>query len=193
VTALPVFPQGRLLTIADYAALPEDDQYRWELQEGRLVMSPSPIPDHMIASGELREQLKAQLPDDVCVIQEVDLDLQLAPSDQPGWSRRPDLMVVDRAELDRVHAEGGILRAAGVRLVIEILSPGSRRTDYVIKLAEYADAGIPHYWIVDLEAPISIASFHLGGDLGYIAEPEAAGTFRTEAPFTLSVELDSLR
>ena len=35
MTAVP--QPGRLLTIADYAALPEDDQYRWELLEGNLT------------------------------------------------------------------------------------------------------------------------------------------------------------
>jgi Uma2 family endonuclease len=187
--ALPM----HLLTIAEYAALPEDDAYRrLELQEGRLVMSPSAKPDHMIVSGELYGQLKPQLPDDVYVIYEVDVDLQLTPPDGPGTVRQPDLIVVDRAEVERVHAEDGILRASAVRLVIEILSPGSRRTDFVVKHAEYADAGIPHYWILDLQPPISIAPFHLGGELGYVAEPEATGIFRTEVPFPLHVELDAL-
>ena len=40
MTALP-HPR-RLLTVADYAALPEDNQYRWELLEGNLIMSPNP-------------------------------------------------------------------------------------------------------------------------------------------------------
>lgn len=84
-------PPGHLLTVAQYAALGEDDPYRWELQEGNLVTSPRPTPRHMIASGELRDQLKPQLPAHLCVIQDVDIDLQLAPSDQPGLSRRPDL------------------------------------------------------------------------------------------------------
>ena len=39
--------------------------------------------------------------------------------------------------------------AADVVLVAEIVSPGSRGTDFVMKLHEYAKAGIPHYWIVD--------------------------------------------
>ncbi|MGH3611494.1 MAG: Uma2 family endonuclease [Pseudonocardia sp.] len=34
---------------------------------------------------------------------------------------------------------------------MEVLSPGSHRTDHVAKRADYADAGIPHYWIVDLD------------------------------------------
>jgi hypothetical protein len=100
VTCLPE-PPGHLLTIAEYAALGEDDRYRWELQEGNLVMSPSPTPRHMIASGELRDQLKAQLPPHLRVIQDVDIDLHLAPADQPGLSRRSDLIVVDQKAVDR--------------------------------------------------------------------------------------------
>ena len=37
-------------------------------------------------------------------------------------------------------------------LAAEIVSPGSRGTDYVMKMHEYAKAGIPHYWIVDATA-----------------------------------------
>jgi hypothetical protein len=40
VTALPQ-PPWRLFTLAEYAALGEDDQHRWELEEGIMVMSPS--------------------------------------------------------------------------------------------------------------------------------------------------------
>lgn len=59
VTALAE-PPGWLLTIAEYVQLGEDDRHRWELQEGNLVMSPSP--DHLLASYEMCDQLKAQLP-----------------------------------------------------------------------------------------------------------------------------------
>lgn len=43
--------------------------------------------------------------------------------------------------------------AADVVLVVEIVSPGSRGTDHVMKLHEYAKAGIENYWIVDPDAP----------------------------------------
>lgn len=33
--------------------------------------------------------------------------------------------------------------------IIEIVSPGSRRTDYSIKLFKYRSAGVREYWIVD--------------------------------------------
>jgi Uma2 family endonuclease len=37
-------------------------------------------------------------------------------------------------------------------LVVEILSPGSRRRDRVAKLNAYARRGVQHYWLVDPEA-----------------------------------------
>ncbi len=191
MTSLPE-PPGHLLTIAEYAALGEDDQYRWELQEGNLVMSPSPTPRHMLASGELREQLKPQLPGSLLVIQDVDLDLQLAPSDHPGLSRRPDLVVVDQVAVDRVDAEGGLLRACEVHLVVEIVSAGSRRMDHVVKRGEYADAGIPHYWIVDLDQPVTLLACHLAGQFGYQDGGSVAGVVTIREPYEFTIDLDQL-
>jgi Uma2 family endonuclease len=186
-------PGERLLTVAEYAALPEDDQHRWELQEGIMVMSPSPAPRHMIAGYALARQLEPQLPPDLQMVPEVDIDLELVPPDQPGSSRRPDLVVVDRAAIDRVDREGGLLRASEVRLVVEIVSPGSKRKDTVVKRHEYADAGIPYYWIIDLDPPPSLVACHLAGPFGYRDEGDITGTFATTAPFPVRIELDRLR
>ncbi len=35
--------------------------------------------------------------------------------------------------------------------VIEIVSPGSQKMDWILKLAEYRKAGVREYWIVDAE------------------------------------------
>ncbi|WP_280268810.1 Uma2 family endonuclease [Nocardia wallacei] len=191
MTALP--DPRRLLTIADYVALPEDDQHRWELQEGVLVMSPSPTPHHNRADGRLFSQLDAQLPTDLIVVPDVDLDLQLVPDGEPATVRRPDLVVVRRTEFDRVGSEGGILRASDAVLIIEIISPGSRRTDTVTKPSEYAEAGIPHYWIVDLTPPVSLLVFRRTDELGYVDEGETTGTYRTGSPCALTIEVDRLR
>jgi Uma2 family endonuclease len=41
------------------------------------------------------------------------------------------------------------LTADKVLIVIEVVSRWSQRRDRVQKLVDYADAGIPHYWIVE--------------------------------------------
>ena len=185
-------PPGRLLSIADYAALGEDDRNRWELQEGSLLMSPSPTPRHMIAVARLHGMVESQLPAGLRAVPDVDLDLQLASADEPGTSRRPDLVVVSEAELHRVETEGGLLRAAAAALVVEIISPGSKRTDTVLKRGEYADAGIAHYWIIDLERPISLVAAHLAGDFGYQDSGEVTGLFDANDPFPIRLDLDTL-
>jgi Uma2 family endonuclease len=38
-------------------------------------------------------------------------------------------------------------------LVVEILSPSTRRFDLTLKRQLYAEMGIPSYWIVDIKEP----------------------------------------
>ena len=76
-----------------------------------------------------------------------------------------------------------MIRAAEVLVVVEIVSPGSRRTDHVAKRSEYADAGIPHYWIVDLDEPVSLLDCHLAEGFGYQDGGSIAGVFTTTEPF----------
>ncbi|MGH3983873.1 MAG: Uma2 family endonuclease [Pseudonocardiaceae bacterium] len=191
MTAVPE-PPGRLLTVDAYAALGEDDRYRSELQEGNLVMSPSPAPDHMIVMRKLLIQMDEQLPSGLQVIPDIDVDLELAPRGNPGFVRRPDLIVVPEAAVDRVRRDGGILRACDALVVVEIVSPGSRRTDHVIKRGEYADAGIPYYWIVDLDRPVTLIDCHLAAEFGYQDPGPVTGRFGTTEPFPVSLRLDGL-
>jgi Uma2 family endonuclease len=106
--------------------------------------------------------------------------------------RRPDLVVVDYKALDRVDRDGGLLLASDVLVVVEIVSPGSRRLDHVVKRHEYADAGIEHYWIVDLDEPVTLLDCHLAGPLGYADGGSITGTFITTAPCPIRLELDQL-
>jgi Uma2 family endonuclease len=192
MTAVPL-PPAHLLTVGEYAELGEDDSGRSELMEGNLVMSPSPSPDHNMAALRIALQLMPQLSPDLEVITDVDIDLELAPADQPGFSRRPDVIVVRRSARPRVRTEGGLIRASEVLIVVEIVSPGSRRTDNVVKRAEYADAGIPHYWIVDIQDPVSLLACHLTDKFGYLDDQVVGGTFASSSPLAVTLDLTDLR
>ncbi|MFC9690805.1 Uma2 family endonuclease [Kribbella sp. NPDC056951] len=192
MTAVPL-PPAHLLTVGEYAALGEDGSGRSELMEGNLVMSPGPSPDHSMAALRIALQLMPQLSSDLEVITDVDIDLELAPADQPGFSRRPDVIVVRRTARPRVRTEGGLIRASEVLIVVEIVSPGSRRTDNVVKRAEYADAGIPYYWIVDIQDPVSLLACHLTDKFGYLDDQVVGGTFASTAPMSITLDLGDLR
>ncbi|HVT48311.1 MAG TPA: Uma2 family endonuclease, partial [Vicinamibacterales bacterium] len=59
----------------------------------------------------------------------------------------PDLIVVaNPAQVSGRAIEGAPL------LLVEILSPSSIERDRIVKAARYAALGVPHYWIVDLDA-----------------------------------------
>jgi Uma2 family endonuclease len=191
VTIQPVAPR-HLLTVAEYLEIGEIEPGYSELVEGRLLLSPSPIPDHNYAALKLTGALHAQLPRALRVVPALDVDLQLASPEAPGTVRRPDLVVVaDEARL-RVRREGGVIRASEVALVVEVVSPGSTRTDHVAKRDEYADAGIPHYWIVDITEPVSLLARHPAGEFGYADGGAVTGRFTATEPFAVEIDLDAL-
>jgi hypothetical protein len=82
MTIQPVAPL-HLLTVAEYLEIGEVEPGYSELVEGRLLRSPSPVPDHSYAGGELKAQLRTQLPDGIEALEDLDVDLQLAPPDAP--------------------------------------------------------------------------------------------------------------
>jgi hypothetical protein len=69
---------------------------------------------------------------------------------------------------------------------------GLVRTDQVIKHGEYAEAGIGHYWMIDLAEGPALTACHLGGPFGYVDEPPVTGTFTTQHPFPVRLELAAL-
>ncbi|MGY1931599.1 Uma2 family endonuclease [Nocardia gipuzkoensis] len=93
---------------------------------------------------------------------------------QPPTVRVPDVLVIRRKaladDLARVQPED-------VKLAVEILSAGSRRTDRVTKFFEYAEVGIEYYWLIDLDEPVSLSAYRLiDGDYELVAERSGSVT-----------------
>jgi Uma2 family endonuclease len=61
-------------------------------------------------------------------------------------SRAPDILVLTAAHLDRLQTN---IVIGAADLVIEIVSPGSQRTDRIEKFGEYEAGGVPEYWLFD--------------------------------------------
>jgi Uma2 family endonuclease len=190
----PIRPVGlpHLLTVAEYSEIGEVESGYTELIEGRLLLSPSPKPRHNRAAFRMGRELDRQLPRELEVLLDLDVDLQLAPPDAPGTVRRPDLIVIRREAGERVDEEGGLICASDVLVVVEFVSLGSKRADHIEKRGEYADAGIPHYWIVDIEPPVSLIACHLAGEFGYADGGAVTGKFTASAPFPVEIDLDAL-
>jgi Uma2 family endonuclease len=191
--AQPLVGLSHPLTVAEYLEIGEVEPGYTELVEGRLLLSPSPKRRHSRACSKLWVSLDSQVPPELEVVQDVDVDLRLGAADEPGTVRRPDLVVARRAVADRVDEEGEVYHASDVVLAVELVLPGSRREDHRVKRAEYADAGIPHYWILDVDEPVSLLACHLAGEFGYADDDATTGTFRATEPFPVQIDLDALR
>jgi len=80
----------------------------------------------------------------------------------PPTARKPD------AVLHRCIPEYEQLAAEHCVIVAEVLSTWSVRRDRVHKMSDYADAGIPHYWLVNFDkvGALTIERYALSGGKG---------------------------
>ena len=132
------------LTIAEYELLDEDFCRTVEVVDGMIVFCESPSREHQRLMVRLAHALEGHArrasTADVCFDVGADVDLRLW--DVPLLNRRPDVV------LHTCIPDDEALRSQNALLVIEIVSSGSEKRDSVDKMAEYAGAAIPHYWIV---------------------------------------------
>jgi Uma2 family endonuclease len=138
-----LFPRQGEWTERDFFALPESNR-RIELSNGVLTMAPSPTGEHALILMELASRLKNHAA--AAGLGEVlvaPLDVRLFP----GTIRQPDILFVKEENRERI----GRYFDGPPDWVAEIISPGSRELDEEVKLAEYAQAGVPEYWLVDPE------------------------------------------
>ncbi|MEV0418771.1 Uma2 family endonuclease [Streptosporangium canum] len=118
-----------------------DDGSRYELIDGSLIVSPAPPFRHQRLGDRLQNLLESLSPEEMVPVTATGLLLDR----KPGVI--PDLMVVDKAPFE----EGAdIAQPEWVRLVVEIVSKSATATDRRIKHAKYAEAGIPHFWRIEM-------------------------------------------
>ena len=154
--------------LAAWDALGETEE-RLELVEGVLELSPSPTLRHQRILHRVVAALEDALGEEWAVVAEVDVVLV---GDPRPTVRAPDVVVLPESMV----ATARRAEASDVLAVVEVVSPGSRRTDRVAKLAEYARAGIGHYVVVDPGPPVTVAEFRRGRDGHHeqVAHPEDA-------------------
>lgn len=148
-----------------------------ELADGWLTeLSPSPWHDH--AADRLRDILRHGVR-----LAGAEIYVAGGPNDiaTPAGVRKPDVFAVPR-DVARAAISGKVRTyyASDLLLVAEVISPrsGSEQVDRVRKVREYARAGIPLYWIVDLEPEAKVTVLALHGD-EYVLETETRAGCRS--------------
>lgn len=134
------------MTAEQFLQLGEDPPgIRLELVEGEIALSPSPTPEHSYAATRLIILLGNYI--DARQLGELygDVDTILSRF----TVRRPDILYFSKA---RTHLIGKKAMHGPPDLAVEVISPSSVEVDRVDKFAQYREAGVANYWIVDSEA-----------------------------------------
>ncbi|SHN45679.1 Uma2 family endonuclease [Cryptosporangium aurantiacum] len=179
-------PPSGVWTLRDVERLPEGS--RVEVIDGALTVNPSPLPIHQRISRRLANAIERQLPPRWQVEIEIDVLLNLEPLDYVA----PDVVVFGAD----VPLTTRPIPAEQFALVVEVVSPGSRRRDRGSKPLIYAHAGVPYYWRIEGE-PVgakgpTVHVFSEPGDDGYRDEQAYTGRLRTRSPFPIELDLDEL-
>ncbi len=137
------WPSQGQWTYEDYLRLP-DNGLRYEIIKGVLYMANAPSFAHQYAVNEIAFALTAH-----CKMKQsgrvvsAPFEVHLAENVRPVL---PDVLYLADAKRLAVAAK----YFEGVPdLIVEVLSPSSRRHDMHTKLGIYEQAGVPEYWLVD--------------------------------------------
>jgi len=165
------------LTVDDIADLPED--LRFELIDGRLVLTPRALPIHQFISVRANNAIEEHCPDGIMVNVEQAVRLNRANE------LCPDVMVF-REE----GAGQSPIMSADVLLVVEVISPSSKSIDPGKKFEYYGNLGIPAYWIIDpLAARVTLTQFLLGPDGSYQQHLKTDDLVTVEEPWKITLDL----
>ena len=130
-----------LWTQDQYLAISEATNHLIEFTDGRIEVLPMPTKRHQAILGHLYVALLSIMHTIGGAVYFSPLRLQV----RDGKFREPDLLLVRDASDPRARNAYWL----GADLVMEIVSPGNPARDIQVKRADYAEAAIPEYWIVN--------------------------------------------
>jgi Uma2 family endonuclease len=172
-----------LVTAEQYDSWSAEQCAGIEVVDGMVVVSPSPSKRPNRIAKMLAVALEAAAGDGWNA--DVDFDLRL--QDVPLLNRRPDVIVYRADALDITPT-----RPEHVLMVAEVVSPGSETTDRIVKLDQYAKAGIQFYWRIE-QALTGMPIVHT-----YVLDMASAryrdsevftGLVKATAPFPVTIDL----
>jgi Uma2 family endonuclease len=170
------YVQDRALTVEDMEYMP-DDEFRYELDDGVLIVSPAPTTLHQRAVTRLTVILSAACSAKFEVFAGVGVNIS------KFQHRVPDVAVV------RAASPGSVFQQTPPELVIEVASPRTRLYDRNRKKDIYQGFGIPAYWIVEPEAdrPELIAFELRSGSYEQAAHVTGDEEYRAQIPFPVTI------
>lgn len=176
---LPTPPPGGF-TARDLPRLIEAVDANFELLDGEVVMMAPATHWHDEVVDILKFALRGVAPREFVIATEKGIDLGHTVPE-------PDVLAVSR---EAVSAESLVFQPSQVHLAVEVVSPGTRTKDRMLRPAQYSDAGVKCFWRVENEDNAMVVyTFELLPEGGYAPTGVHRHRVRVDRPFLVDIAL----
>ncbi|WP_019607218.1 Uma2 family endonuclease [Nocardiopsis sp. CNS-639] len=180
----PLTPPPEGFTADDLDSIPDLPPHT-ELIDGSLVLVAPQKFFHTFVLSLLDRTLHGQAPEHLVVCRE--MTVRIGKRQRP----EPDLLVVQAQAIGDL--DGTWLPPEAVLLAVEVVSPESELRDRQRKPEIYAEAGIPHFWLVQQDGNEAVVFAHELAPTGGYARPTVhRGRLQLSAPFDIDVDLTGI-
>ena len=183
-TMIDLTPLDGIWTEAQYLKLTDHSRLLLEFTDGRIEILTMPTDRHQVISRFLFLALFPFVHRLGGTVLYAPLRLRI----RDGKFREPDILMVRDADDSRRQNDYW----RGADLVMEVVSPDDPRRDTQVKRLDYAEAGIPEYWIVNpIDESVTVLTLSNGayGEHGAHGRGEQAESLLLRG---FSVDVDEL-
>jgi len=173
------------LTLADYERLPEKEGTRYELDEGTLLMEPSPALRHNLIRQRIAEALTQFVRSHHLGVIVEEMDFRLGTD----TVRNPDVAFITASHLRDIDPDHSPVEGAPA-LAVEVISPTNLAQDTAKKVRQYLEAGSTAVWLV--YPALRLIEIHDHDAARRITEPQSLQESKLFSGLKFSLSLTSL-
>jgi Uma2 family endonuclease len=130
------------LTFHEFLQLPEEPGKHYELNQGELVMEPSPTWRHNVIRGRIEKLLGSFVKTHGLGSVSVENDFRLGPD----IVRNPDVAFVTSEQLNMYDMDRSPIEGTPT-LAVEVISPNNSAEAMLLKVHQYLSAGCKAVWV----------------------------------------------
>jgi Uma2 family endonuclease len=153
------------LTFDEFQKLPEREGAIYELDEGELLMEPSPALRHNLVRQRIAMKLIQFVESGNLGIVVEEMDFRLSPD----TVRNPDVAFITQEHLKKIDLDRSPVDGAPA-LAIEVISPSNSAQDMAKKTQQYLASGCRTVWIV--YPSLRLAEIYSSSGSRQVREPE---------------------
>lgn len=173
------------LTFAEFEMLPEKEGVHYELDEGTLLMEPSPALRHNLIRQRIAERLTQFVRAHQLGVVVEEMDFRLGTD----TVRNPDVAFITNDHLRNIDPDHSPVEGAPT-LAIEVISPTNLAQDTAKKVRQYLEGGCRAVWLI--YPALRLVEIHDSARARRISEPESIVEAKLLSGFDFSVSLAAL-